>query len=104
MASNHSNKRFRDNDHDTDSESNNERFSDSNSNSWSRQALNKLSVDFCQNLWCKMMEKMINARSCGPLRRRVSFSEKQCGFRKNRSMLDHVVRFETFITNAFVKK
>ena len=31
-------------------------------------------------------------------------SEKQCGFRKNHSTLDHLVRFETFIRNAFVKK
>ena len=31
-------------------------------------------------------------------------SEKQCRFRKNHSTLDHLVRFETFIRNAFVKK
>jgi len=31
-------------------------------------------------------------------------SEKQCGFRKNHSALDHLVRFQTFIRNAFVKK
>ena len=31
-------------------------------------------------------------------------SEKQCGFRKNHSTLDHLVRFETFIRNAFIKK
>ena len=34
---------------------------DLNSLLWS-QALNKLSVDFCQNLWRKTMERMINAR------------------------------------------
>ena len=31
-------------------------------------------------------------------------SEKQCGFRNNHTTLDHLVRFETFIRNAFVKK
>ena len=31
-------------------------------------------------------------------------SEKQCGFRNNHSTLDHLVRFETFIRNAFLKK
>ena len=31
-------------------------------------------------------------------------SEKQCGFRKNHSTLDHLVRFETFIRNALIKK
>ena len=31
-------------------------------------------------------------------------SEKQCGFSKNHSILDHLVHFETFIRNAFVKK
>ena len=40
---------------------------------------------------------MINARLMWSL-------ESQCGFRKNHSTLDHLVRFETFIRNAFVKK
>ena len=31
-------------------------------------------------------------------------SEKQCGFRKNHSTLDHLALFEIFIRNAFVKK
>ena len=31
-------------------------------------------------------------------------SKKQCDFRKNHSTLDHLIRFETFIRNAFVKK
>ena len=41
---------------------------DSNSLLWS-QALNKLSVDFCQNLWRKTMERMINARLMWSLER-----------------------------------
>lgn len=28
----------------------------------------------------------------------------QCGFREGRSTLEHLVRFETFIRNAFAKK
>ena len=31
-------------------------------------------------------------------------TEIQCGFRKNHSTLDHLVRFETFIRDAFVQK
>jgi hypothetical protein len=33
-----------------------------------------------------------------------SWSNIQCGFRQGRSTLDHLVRFETFIRNAFAKK
>ena len=50
------------------------------------------------------MERMINARLMGSLESQGLLSEKQCGFRKNQSTLDHLVRFETFIRNAFVKK
>jgi len=50
------------------------------------------------------MERMINARLMWSLDSQGLLSEKQCGFRKNHSTLDHLVRFETFIRNAFVKK
>ena len=53
---------------------------------------------------CKTMERMINARLMWSLELQGLLSEKQFGFRKNRSTLDHLVRFETFIRNAFVKK
>ena len=53
---------------------------------------------------CKTMERMINARLMWSLESRGLLSEKQCGLRKNHSMLDHLVHFETFIRNAFVKK
>ena len=53
---------------------------------------------------CKMMERMINARLMWSLESQGLLSEKQCGFRKNRSTLDHLVHFETFIRNAFIKK
>ena len=52
----------------------------------------------------KEMERMINARLMWSLESQGFLSEKQCGFRKNHSTLDHLVRFETCIRNAFVKK
>ena len=52
---------------------------------------------------CKTMERMINVRLMS-LESQGLLSEKQCGFRKNHSTLDHLVCFETFIRNAFVKK
>ena len=53
---------------------------------------------------CKTMERMINACLMWSLESWGLLSEKQCGIRKNHSMLDHLVHFETFIRNAFVKK
>ena len=53
---------------------------------------------------CKTMEGMINARLMWSLKSQGLLSEKQCGFRKNHSTLDHLVHFETFIKNAFIKK
>ena len=52
---------------------------------------------------CKTMERMINARLMWSLESQGLLSEKQCGFRKIHSTLDHLVHFETFIRNAFVK-
>ena len=51
-----------------------------------------------------MMERRINTRLMWSLESQGLLSEKQCSFRKNRSTLDHLVHFETFIRNAFVKK
>ena len=53
---------------------------------------------------CKTMERMINARLMWSLESQGLLSEKQCSFRKNHSTLDHLVRFETFIRNALIKK
>ena len=47
---------------------------------------------------------MINARLTWTLKSPSVLSEKQCSFRKKHSMLDHLIRFEMFIRNAFVKK
>ena len=53
---------------------------------------------------CKTMERMINVRLMWSLESQGLLSEKQCGFRNNRSTLDHLAHFESFIRNAFVKK
>ena len=53
---------------------------------------------------CKTMERMINAHLMWFLESQGLLSEKQCSFRKNHSTLDHLIHFETFIRNAFVKK
>ena len=47
---------------------------------------------------------MINARLVWFLESNGLLSNIQCGFRQGRSTLDHLVRFETFIRNAFAKK
>jgi hypothetical protein len=47
---------------------------------------------------------MINARLVWFLEPNGLLSTIQCGFRQGRSTLDHLVRFETFIRNAFAKK
>ena len=52
---------------------------------------------------CKTIQRMINTRLTWSLVPQGLLSE-QCGFRKNHSTLDHLVRFETFIRNVFVKK
>ena len=47
---------------------------------------------------------MIKACLMWSLKPQGFLSKKQCDFRKNHSTLDHPIRFETFIRNAFVKK
>ena len=51
-----------------------------------------------------MMEKIINTRLMWSLESHGLLSEKQCSFRKNHSTFEHLVRFEMFIRNAFIKK
>ena len=46
---------------------------------------------------CKTIERMINAHLMWSLGSQGLLSEKQCGFRKNHSRLDHLVRFKTFM-------
>jgi len=50
------------------------------------------------------MERMISAHLMWSLKSQGLLSKKQCGFRKNYSMLGPFVHFETIIRNTFVKK
>ena len=53
---------------------------------------------------CKTMERMVNARLMWCLEPEGHLSDVQCGFRKNRSTVDHLVRFERFVREIFIKK
>ena len=53
---------------------------------------------------CKLIEKMVNKRLLWYLETEEKLSRYQCGFRKSRSTLDHLVRLETFIREAFINK
>ena len=53
---------------------------------------------------CKTMERMINDRLVYYLESNNLLTDIQCGFRRQRSTLDHLVRLETFVRNAFIKK
>ena len=53
---------------------------------------------------CKTLERMINARLVYFLESNNLINPLQSGFRHGRSTTDHLVRFETFIRNAFIKK
>jgi len=52
---------------------------------------------------CKLIEKMINTRLINYLEMKKFFARVQCGFRKNRSTVDQLVRFETFIRTAIAE-
>ena len=53
---------------------------------------------------CKTMGRMVNTRLMWCLKSEGHLSDVQCGFRKNRSTVDHLVRFGTFVREAFIKK
>ena len=53
---------------------------------------------------CKTMERMINDRLVWFLELNNLISGNQTGFRKNYSTNDHLVRLESFIRDAFIKK
>lgn len=48
------------------------------------------------------MERMINDRLVWYLEANQLLTDIQCGFRKQRSTIDHLVRLESFIRNAFI--
>lgn len=53
---------------------------------------------------CKVVERMVNERLIWYLEKNKILNRQQCGFRKNRSTVDHLVRLETFIRDAFRHK
>ena len=53
---------------------------------------------------CKSLERMINNRLTWFLESNDLLTEFQCGFRNKRGTIDHLVRLETFIRDAFIKK
>ena len=53
---------------------------------------------------CKTMERMINSRLMWQLETDGLLASVQCGFRKHRSTADHLVRLESYIRDAFLKK
>ena len=53
---------------------------------------------------CKTMERMINERLVYYLEINNLITEVQCGFRKNRSTIDHLIRLESLIKDAFINK
>ena len=53
---------------------------------------------------CKTLERMVNDRLVWFLEKNKLITFVQSGFRKQRSTLDHFVRFETFIREGFIKK
>ena len=53
---------------------------------------------------CKTMERMINDRLVWFLESNQLITKYQAGFRKNNCTNDHLIRLESFICDAFVKK
>ena len=53
---------------------------------------------------CKTMERLVNSRLTWELESKNLLSKTQCGFRKQHSTLDHLVRLESFIREAFARK
>lgn len=53
---------------------------------------------------CKTLERMINTRLVWFLESNQLITNFQSGFRKRRSTNDHLVRLESFIRDAFIKK
>ena len=52
---------------------------------------------------CKTIERMINLRLFWYLETHKLLTNVQCGFRSRRSTVAHLVRFETFCTEAFIR-
>ena len=52
---------------------------------------------------CKTVERMVNERLVWYLEENGLLAKQQCGYRSNRSTVDHLVRLETFIRDAFIQ-
>ncbi|KAG1713967.1 RNA-directed DNA polymerase from mobile element jockey [Nymphon striatum] len=53
---------------------------------------------------CKTMERMINCRLTYFLETNNILTKYQSGFRRHRSTIDHLVKFETLVREAFVRR
>jgi hypothetical protein len=53
---------------------------------------------------CKTKERMVYERLYWKLEEVSGLAATQCGFRKQRSTVDHLVRLESFIRDAFINK
>ena len=53
---------------------------------------------------CKTLERMINDRLVWYFEHNNILTDIQCGFRKRKSTVDHLVRLESFIRDAFLNK
>ena len=51
---------------------------------------------------CKTVERMVNECLVWYLEKNGLLAKQQCGYRSNRSTVDHLVRLETFIRDAFI--
>ena len=53
---------------------------------------------------CEIMERMVNDRLVWVLESKNLISKFQCGFRKDHSTLEYLVRFEHFVREAFAAR
>ena len=53
---------------------------------------------------CKLMERLVNVRLSWFLEQRNIFTSAQCGFRRNRSTIDHLITFDTVVRAAFKQR
>jgi len=53
---------------------------------------------------CKVMERMINSRLVWYLEKYKLITPVQCGFRKQRSTTDHLVRLAAFVRESFIER
>ena len=52
---------------------------------------------------CKTVERVVNERLVWYLEKNGLLTKQQCGYRANRSTVDHLIRLETFIRDAFIQ-